>query len=190
MYACNVTFLVNSVDTESGAMCNFLNYHIIMLVLCGSMAVVFMLTALCSVLLYGITPAGVDAIEQCVRWALIMLIMSLGFDGAFILFYFLCFIMIFYTTARFCFMEMHQAIAHTARQLVSCVVVRRSNSIAAMQDAEVMVVVVSVQCPICLETDTGPWYTTSCGHVFHTACIQKWNRNTCPLCRGSVAIGR
>lgn len=50
-------------------------------------------------------------------------------------------------------------------------------------------------CPICYddnfsdnENDPSCRYTTSCGHIFHTSCINRWylNSNTCPCCRTEV----
>jgi hypothetical protein len=41
------------------------------------------------------------------------------------------------------------------------------------------------ECPICLSDDAGPWATAAgCGlHRFHSACICRWTRGTCPVCR-------
>tara|TARA_B100000902_G_scaffold341742_1_gene345347 strand:+ start:119 stop:460 length:342 start_codon:yes stop_codon:yes gene_type:complete len=43
------------------------------------------------------------------------------------------------------------------------------------------------ECPICLDTleDTS---TTSCGHAFHPACLERWLQvnNQCPMCRTSI----
>ncbi len=39
-------------------------------------------------------------------------------------------------------------------------------------------------CCICRESLSGTdRYLTSCRHVFHLACMQKWTKATCPLCR-------
>jgi hypothetical protein len=42
-----------------------------------------------------------------------------------------------------------------------------------------------VECSICLGDILRGDRTTSCGHHFHTACLQKWlvSHNTCPNCR-------
>jgi len=50
-------------------------------------------------------------------------------------------------------------------------------------------------CPICISPYHGTEEehnrcvrTRSCGHIFHTMCLQKWiseqQKNTCPMCRG------
>eukprot|EP00123_Amoebidium_parasiticum_P002118 comp13358_c1_seq1/m.8814 comp13358_c1_seq1/g.8814 ORF comp13358_c1_seq1/g.8814 comp13358_c1_seq1/m.8814 type:complete len:439 (-) comp13358_c1_seq1:229-1545(-) len=44
-------------------------------------------------------------------------------------------------------------------------------------------------CPICLEALSGRLSATSCGHVFHTYCLERWlqtNKN-CPQCKGPVS---
>lgn len=40
-------------------------------------------------------------------------------------------------------------------------------------------------CVICLEQLSGNWGQRQlyCGHVFHKNCLQRWTRDTCPLCR-------
>lgn len=40
-------------------------------------------------------------------------------------------------------------------------------------------------CPVCLERmdDTTGLLTTQCQHVFHCACLQKWQSRSCPVCR-------
>lgn len=44
-----------------------------------------------------------------------------------------------------------------------------------------------MQCTICLEDVVDNNKTTlKCNHVFHTACIEQWQRNTCPNCRRRV----
>ena len=187
MYVCNVTFMFSSIETESWSMCSYFNYHMVMLVVCGSISVVFVLMALFSLVFHVAGSQQTESIEKCVRWALIMLFLSLGFDGAFALFYLLFFVMIFVTAVNFCFTEAPRVISHTARRLVSHVN-RRPNAVAAvemgMHDVQVVVVVdIQQECPICLEMDNGPWKTTRCGHTFHTVCIRKWTRDTCPLCR-------
>lgn len=43
------------------------------------------------------------------------------------------------------------------------------------------------ECPICFDNiDNNDLYEIKCGHKFHLTCISKWNRNTCPLCRGNI----
>jgi len=46
----------------------------------------------------------------------------------------------------------------------------------------------SSECNICYEElgTSGVCMNYPCGHVFHCACIRRWNRNTCPMCRQSV----
>lgn len=42
-------------------------------------------------------------------------------------------------------------------------------------------------CPICFgEQGDGNTHRTSCGHIFHKTCVEKWKacgRTSCPMCR-------
>lgn len=45
------------------------------------------------------------------------------------------------------------------------------------------------ECPICYEAvPTKNNIKTSCNHVFHRTCLQRWTRdhNSCPLCRANI----
>ena len=49
-------------------------------------------------------------------------------------------------------------------------------------------------CPVCLERlddhiTGGGTLTTVCGHVFHSACMQRWAGASCPVCRHCAAGG-
>ncbi|XP_048516019.1 E3 ubiquitin-protein ligase RHA1B-like [Athalia rosae] len=50
-------------------------------------------------------------------------------------------------------------------------------------------------CPICTDPMDQAATSLSCGHMFHTLCIQKWRKiqtanhiggNTCPICRSLI----
>lgn len=42
-------------------------------------------------------------------------------------------------------------------------------------------------CSICLENMVESETTlTQCSHRFHTTCLQRWNKNSCPNCRRSL----
>ena len=45
------------------------------------------------------------------------------------------------------------------------------------------------ECPICYEAVSAKTHIkTSCNHVFHRTCLQRWTRdhNSCPLCRANI----
>ena len=49
------------------------------------------------------------------------------------------------------------------------------------------------QCPICFENiSSKSKITTSCKHVFHSACLERWTREntTCPMCRAEIILKR
>ncbi len=45
-----------------------------------------------------------------------------------------------------------------------------------------------MECPICHEINNKELFTTSCNHVFHKKCIDKWFKlkSTCPCCRTNL----
>ena len=195
MYPCNITFIYTTVSTEYASVCDFANYHMFMFVMCVSVSAVLLSISVASILYYGsnATPQQIDSIERCTRWAMVMLLLSLGVDGAFIVFYFTCFILVFGTTTYVCFQSFQQGMVAITRDMVARItrtVCRSSNLVAISGESNIHVVVLNTSCPICLETDDGPWYTTPCGHVFHPNCIGQWQRATCPLCRAVVEIRR
>jgi hypothetical protein len=40
-----------------------------------------------------------------------------------------------------------------------------------------------MECAICLEKQELPCKQLKCKHIFHEACIAKWEKQTCPICR-------
>lgn len=193
MFSCNITLILATIETESTSLCDYVNYHMVMFVMCISVSAILLSISVISIAYYGpnATPQQIDSIERCTKWALAMLLLSFGVDGAFIVFYFICFVLVFATTAYVGFNSLHQVMVTSARVTVARVMCsRRSNLIVDSSQSSVQVVIISTSCPICLETDNGPWHTTSCGHVFHPACINRWRRETCPLCRAVIGMRR
>ncbi len=43
-------------------------------------------------------------------------------------------------------------------------------------------------CSICLENiEKGDKiYKLHCSHIFHSSCLEQWNKNTCPYCRSEI----
>jgi hypothetical protein len=179
MYACNLPLISRNIETETEGMCGYVNYHIVMLCVCWVLSACLACGTLILKAYYGRnpTPQQEDLMETGGRWALTTLALAFGFEGALILFYVICFVAVCGMLAYLCLLELHHTAMHTARLLF-----RRSNVVAS-HSAQASAL---DTCPICLETDNGPWLTTQCGHVFHIACIRKWRQDTCPMCRGSV----
>ncbi len=193
-FACDLFLVSYSITTDSLSLCDYANYHIAMLIFFGSMSLLMTCVSVVLVLCYGRNPTPVqeDTVELCIRWALGTLILALGFEGAFALFYAFCFVTILGSSLYICAVALHRATVRAVRLLV------RGGQRDRIADAvvvegvgagRVVVVVVAVDtnCPICLEgAGEGTWHTTSCGHAFHDACLRKWRRGTCPLCRAQL----
>ena len=191
MFSCNITFISATVETESASLCDFLNYHMVVFVMFVSVSAILLFISVVSIVYHGpnATPQQIDSIERCTRWAMVMLLLSFGVDGAFVVFYFICFILVFATTIYVSFHSLQEVVVATARVAVSSAtraICRRSNLVVDSSESGVQIVILNTSCPICLETDNGPWHTTPCGHVFHPACINRWERDTCPLCRAAI----
>jgi hypothetical protein len=43
-------------------------------------------------------------------------------------------------------------------------------------------------CAICSEQMFTEFYILECGHTFHYNCLQRWTKNTCPLCRTDYSL--
>ena len=193
MPACNVSFFSTSFEVESRSLCDYANYHVFMFVVCGMSAAMFLLMAMCLVMVYGRNPAPDEAerCERCAWWGLVFLAHMGGFEGALALFYVCVVAVMLYSFVSFCLREVWHASALVLRLPR---MVLRSNAIESspveLKDesgASSPQIVVVHDCTICLESGgVGPWVTTQCGHVFHVACIAKWRAGTCPLCRGRV----
>lgn len=42
------------------------------------------------------------------------------------------------------------------------------------------------ECPVCYEKVDEVAIIPSCGHRFHFECLEKWEKGTCPMCRGNI----
>lgn len=45
----------------------------------------------------------------------------------------------------------------------------------------------NIKCTICLEYITEDRIDLKCNHSFHKKCINKWENQTCPLCRANIS---
>jgi hypothetical protein len=193
MYYCNVTLGFDSIETESVMLCDFVNYHIIMLAFFGTISILLMFTILGLFACYGYnqnTPTTYSIqISGLLMFATFLL--SMGIDGALIILYLVSILIIFYTFVQSCINSLapHFEIYRTRRLDTTSVLdsINVTDGVEMRQSMEHFIndtlnKVIS-NCSICLETDEGPWFVTACGHMFHPTCIQKWQKDTCPLCR-------
>ncbi len=178
-YDCNITLVSGVANVESSSMCDYVNYHVSMLLFFGGSAIMFVLVAVLHIACYGpnMTINQEYTVQWYVWWALGCLILMPGFEFAFAVFYLCVACLVFASIA-------HACISRVPLQ-------HRSNAVDTTP-AVVTVVVVdddagSDNCSICLESRAGkPWFIAPCKHSFHLECIQKWAQGTCPLCRKKV----
>ena len=172
MPTCVVAFFPGTLDIEPQTLCNYAIYHVFMLVFCGAASLLFMLVAVLQRIAFGSNPnpEQAEAIDRSIKWAVVFLCHTLGFEAPLLLLY-LCIVL---------------------RVFVSCLrcmgagVLWAQWSTAAVIPLNVIVTVdTGAECSICLESGGGPWFVAPCQHAFHLGCITKW-RNSCPLCRAVV----
>jgi hypothetical protein len=109
---CNISmFGGQAFVVESSGMCNYANYHAVMLVVCGFLSVGMMLLACVGSACCG--PA-VD-IEGCVMWAAVFFCLMAGFEGSFLLFVAMVYVCLFWVI-------LSRALRHCRRRLVHPVI--------------------------------------------------------------------
>jgi hypothetical protein len=189
MYDCNITLVGGTVGVESRALCDYANYHVLMFIFCGTLSALLMLAAVVIILCHGIEGNEND-IHCFAKWSFICCFHSIGFEGDLACFYILLIVLFSYALITYFALL-------TCTVLLVCLNAirrsgRRSNAVVSIAEHNVQVVVATDVCSICLENgggdDSNPWFNTSCGHVFHLACIEKWRHSSCPLCRGATGL--
>ena len=186
-------------------MCDFVNYHITMLIMFGSASLFFSLITLLLWLCNNnnnnfstthhhaneatTTTFSSSSIRYCATWALTTAILSTGFEGPIIMFYLCVLVMIVHMMMERCIIIFERHV-HPQDEIGDAAEGRRE-----LGEEETTTTTTSDEeeeskkiCSICLNTVTGPWLKTRCNHTFHRECLQKWQRNTCPLCRQEVVV--
>ncbi len=102
-YSCDLLPLLpnNSIAVDSFVMCEYVRYHIVIFLLFGSLSVFLICIALALSTCYGRDPTQTCRIQQCVKWALNMLVLSLGFECVLLAVYIACFICLSISILRF-----------------------------------------------------------------------------------------
>ena len=159
-------------------MCDYVNYHAGMLVICGIFTAVFLAMALLMVLL----SMREEDVTFCLILALSCFVLMLGFEAPILLVYLLLLIVVL----RAYVLKIIARCRSNAVGIVVEVVVEAVVDVAVTTDVHIFIPDETVECSICLESGGGPWFTTQCKHPFHLTCINAWPKDTCPLCRGVI----
>jgi len=220
MITCKAVFLPVNITLETIWMCNYVNYHITMLILFGSASLAF---SLITVLLWLCnnnnnnnnvstqeeeelaTPSSSaspsyssssysPSIRYCATWALTTAILSTGFEGPVIMFYLCVLVLIVHMMMERCIViifERHTV--HPQDEIGDAAEGRRELGEEEEEEEGACFFPSDEEsgkiCSICLNTVTnGQWLRTRCNHSFHRECLQKWQRDTCPLCRQEVVV--
>jgi hypothetical protein len=76
---CNISIVgAEQIEVESESMCNYVNYHVVMFVVCGVFSLIMMLMA-CA------CPGPEVERGGCVIWALVFFFLMAGFEGSIVL---------------------------------------------------------------------------------------------------------
>jgi hypothetical protein len=164
-------FLQGSIDLESSVTCEYVHYHIAVLLLFGSSSILMMFTAIALAIIYGNTPTEdqTKQIHQCAQWALGTLLLSAGFEFVLLLVYVALFVCMLVAGTRLIILDLTRA--------------PRTSRIIVLENPRITISTDNF-CLICLDTtEEDHFHTTLCGHTFHASCILKWKRGTCPVCR-------
>jgi hypothetical protein len=76
---CNISIVgAEQIEVESESMCNYVNYHVVMFVVCGVFSLIMMLVAC-------VCPGPEAERGGCVIWALVFFFLMAGFEGSIVL---------------------------------------------------------------------------------------------------------
>jgi hypothetical protein len=191
MITCNTVFFHANVTLESDWICEYINYHITMLVLFGSMSACFSLITLLMICarrgMRDPSQLHLFSIRYCMTWTLTTALLATGFEVPILLFY-----------VAVTILAVHVLLFACVNQALRCIAVPTTTNSTRVTAEEIAVYHSSDTtgdtapqqqqpvCSICLDTNSGPLTRTRCKHVFHADCLERWRQKTCPLCRQEV----
>ena len=173
------------VEVESPQMCVFIQYHLFMLIVFGTMCMVLMGVMLgvfaccstCTYLMLGIPypyNMPLQSLERCAMLLLMCFGLALGLEG-------LAVLLVLVSMLMWGLMRGRGSAVHAGDDV---------NSTSRL-DGEISIGMSFSEndddsCPICMATGSNVWFRTRCGHIFHLICISGVRQNSCPLCRGCI----
>ena len=82
-YDCNMTVFGGRAYVDSVDLCNYINYHIAMAVVCGAVSLSFSLMSVlvCVHACCNLDNTQKETVMHCATWALVFAMLSLGFEG-------------------------------------------------------------------------------------------------------------
>jgi hypothetical protein len=76
---CNISIVgAEQIEVDSGSMCNYVNYHVVMFVVCGVFSLIMMLMAC-------VCPGPEVDRGGCVIWASVFFFLMAGFEGSIVI---------------------------------------------------------------------------------------------------------
>ena len=164
---CNITLTSVQLEVESVSLCNYVNYHVFMLLVFGPATAGLFMACVCIFICGGFSVT--DGLDQCCKVTLMCFFLSFGLESWLAFVYLLCIVFRVDLQSR-------------SNAVVDRAVVALDDIFIATDSTDYSDIV----CPICLQTGGRRWYMTKCCHQFHTDCIGQWKERTCPLCRAAT----
>ena len=202
---CFVIFFNHTISVESTEFCGYVNYHSVMLFLCGALALLFLSGVIISTFCHVVCRCETNSIVDCAKMACGFIVLSIGFEIYLVILVLLCIFEItrMYMGSRIsnfllrcCPYRRNSNAVFDASQIISIVIeVPTQHIISESQLKGAIITAPSVtgsaqeedeECPICYEPMGYPRFRTCCKHEFHHSCLSKWNKHSCPTCRGSI----
>lgn len=201
MDSCNLSFdslnMQTNVTLKSQTICDYIIYHIIVLVFFGSISI--MLSIATILIFIGLKTGCISSssyvffIKNCGKWAVACAILSTGFEVLVILFYvYIVLKLAYFVNEDRLLTVVPHSMATTIRDNetlldeennVSREITTPLSTICHSVICDLTQQTNSPVCPICLDTVMDTLIKTQCNHIFHYKCIRQWRQNTCPVCR-------
>jgi hypothetical protein len=199
-YECNVSAGSFHFETETETMCNYINYHILVMFFFGYMCISSIPATVCFTVwhkCYGIHEENRRFYTKC---TLVTFILAFGVETVLAL----IFILILAEQIRKCcstprsrvYAQTEPLPTPQVPELTEVIVVSIISEEVAeptpqQPECTQLQVDAREECSICLDSSGDPdaWFTTTCKHSFHLACINDWVKDTCPLCRKCMFFG-
>jgi hypothetical protein len=133
---CNISVFGGTVDVESVGTCNYINYHIAMLIVCGPASIVFTCMAVAMILYYGEEMNGEqqDTFEGYSAWAIVSFLLTAGFEGSFALLVVLFYLSMLLFSISKCLKKLISLI-HPRSNAVAAVIVTEEHHLVGIPSA-------------------------------------------------------
>lgn len=197
---CNISFFKGAeLEVESMGLCNYLNYHVFMLIFGIFSFVLCVVRAFTQIIFHC---GNLEEAKRSFQYGLAFLVLAAGLEASLVA---LALLLLYISLQEpiMAYTRSAGIFVASIRASVGVVVTKclrpKPSRVAPLEE----VVVVEIgdgdpatlaedarYCAICMDSsgDLDEWLITRCKHPFHIACIAPWNKNSCPMCRNAAFI--